>query len=100
MDLVRQILKLKKYWNNLECQRNTVVGAAGWAINDGSDVSEEVLIKDNLWYHQEDGYQYLFEHYSGYTKNWTYLNLLQRELLMLIQKKQQKQIILLKNLVH
>ena len=44
------------------------------AINGGSGVSEEVLIKDNLWYHQGDDYQYLFEHYSGYTKNWTIEN--------------------------
>ena len=35
----------KKYWKNLECQRNTIVGTAGWAINGGSGVSEEVLIK-------------------------------------------------------
>ena len=60
----------KKYWKNLECQRNTVVGTAGWAINGGSGVSENVLIKDNLWYHQGGGYPYLIEHYSGYTKNW------------------------------
>ena len=60
----------KKHWKNLECQRNTIVGTAGWAINGGSGVSEEVLIKDNLWYHQGGGYPYLIEHYSGYAKNW------------------------------
>ena len=60
----------KKHWKNLECQRNTIIGTAGWAINGGSGVSEEVLIKDNLWYHQGGGYPYLIEHYSGYAKNW------------------------------
>ena len=60
----------KKHWKNLECQRNIVVGTAGWAINGGSGVSEDVLIKDNLWYHQGGGYPYLIEHYSGYAKNW------------------------------
>ena len=60
----------KKHWKNLECQRNIIVGTAGWAINGGSGVSEDVLIKDNLWYHQGGGYPYLIEHYSGYAKNW------------------------------
>ena len=64
----------KKHWKNLECQRNTIVGTAGWAINGGSGVSEEVLIKDNLWYHQGGGYPYLIEHYSGYAKNWAVEN--------------------------
>ena len=64
----------KKHWKNLECQRNTIVGTAGWAINGGSGVSEDVLIKDNLWYHQGGGYPYLIEHYSGYAKNWAIEN--------------------------
>ena len=64
----------KKYWKNLECQKNTIVGATRWAINGSSSVSEEVLIKDNLWYHQGGYYPYLLEHYSGYTKNWTIEN--------------------------
>ena len=60
----------KKCWRNLECQRNTVVGSTGWAINGNSRVSENVLIKDNIWLHQGGGYPYELEFYSGFAKNW------------------------------
>lgn len=64
----------KKCWKNLECQRNTVVGSTGWAINGNSRVSENVLIKDNIWLHQGGGYPYELEFYSGFAKNWTFDN--------------------------
>lgn len=64
----------KKCWRNLECQRNTVVGSTGWAINGNSRVSENVLIKDNIWLHQGGGYPYELEFYSGFAKNWTFDN--------------------------
>ena len=64
----------KKCWRNLECQRNVVVGSTGWAINGNSRVSENVLIKDNIWLHQGGGYPYELEFYSGFAKNWTFDN--------------------------
>ena len=64
----------KKCWKNLECQRNVVVGSTGWAINGNSRVSENVLIKDNIWLHQGGGYPYELEFYSGFAKNWTFDN--------------------------
>ena len=64
----------KKCWKNLECQRNVVVGSTGWAINGNSRVSEDVLIKDNIWLHQGGGYPYELEFYSGFAKNWIFDN--------------------------
>lgn len=49
----------------MELQRNLIVGSAGWAINGNSRVSEDFLIKDNIWLHQGGGYPYLIEFYSG-----------------------------------
>lgn len=60
----------KKCWKNMELQRNLIVGSAGWAINGSSRVSEDFLIKDNVWLHQGGGYPYLIEFYSGFAKNW------------------------------
>ena len=60
----------KKCWKNMELQRNLIVGSAGWAINSNSRVSEDFLIKDNVWLHQGGGYPYLIEFYSGFAKNW------------------------------
>ena len=60
----------KKCWKNMEMQRNLIVGSAGWAINGNSRVSEDFLIKDNVWLHQGGGYPYLIEFYSGFAKNW------------------------------
>lgn len=60
----------KKCWKNMELQRNLIVGSAGWAINGNSRVSEDFLIKDNVWLHQGGGYPYLIEFYSGFAKNW------------------------------
>ena len=60
----------KKCWKNMELQRNVVVGSAGWAINGNSRVSEDFIIKDNIWLHQGGGYPYLIEFYSGFAKNW------------------------------
>lgn len=60
----------KKCWKNMELQRNLVVGSAGWAINGNSRISEDFLIKDNIWLHQGGGYPYLIEFYSGFAKNW------------------------------
>ena len=60
----------KKCWKNMELQRNLIVGSAGWAINGNSRVSEDFLIKDNIWLHQGGGYPYLIEFYSGFAKNW------------------------------
>ena len=60
----------KKCWKNMELQRNLIVGSAGWAINGNSRVSEDFLIKDNIWIHQGGGYPYLIEFYSGFAKNW------------------------------
>ena len=60
----------KKCWKNMELQRNLIVGSAGWAINGSSRVSEDFLIKDNIWLHQGGGYPYLIEFYSGFAKNW------------------------------
>lgn len=60
----------KKCWRNMELQRNLVVGSAGWAINGNSRISEDFLIKDNVWLHQGGGYPYLIEFYSGFAKNW------------------------------
>ena len=60
----------KKCWKNMELQRNLIVGSAGWAINGSSRISEDFLIKDNIWLHQGGGYPYLIEFYSGSAKNW------------------------------
>ncbi len=60
----------KKCWKNMELQRNLIVGSAGWAINGNSRISEDFLIKDNIWVHQGGGYPYLIEFYSGFAKNW------------------------------
>ena len=60
----------RKCWKNMELQRNLVVGSAGWAINGNSRISEDFLIKDNIWLHQGGGYPYLIEFYSGFAKNW------------------------------
>ena len=60
----------KKCWKNMELQRNLIVGSAGWAINGNSRISEDFLIKDNIWLHQGGGYPYLIEFYSGFAKNW------------------------------
>ena len=60
----------RKYWKNMELQRNLIVGSAGWAINGNSKVSEDFLIKENIWLHQGGGYPYLIEFYSGFAKNW------------------------------
>lgn len=60
----------KKCWKNMELQRNLIVGSAGWAINGSSRVSEDFIIKDNIWLHQGGGYPYLIEFYSGFAKNW------------------------------
>ena len=60
----------KKCWKNMELQRNLIVGSAGWAINGCSRISEDFLIKDNIWLHQGGGYPYLIEFYSGFAKNW------------------------------
>lgn len=60
----------KKCWKNMELQRNLIVGSAGWAINGSSRISEDFLIKDNIWLHQGGGYPYLIEFYSGFAKNW------------------------------
>ena len=60
----------KKCWRNMELQRNLIVGSAGWAINGNSRISEDFLIKDNIWIHQGGGYPYLIEFYSGFAKNW------------------------------
>ena len=60
----------KKCWKNMELQRNLIVGSAGWAINGNSRISEDFLIKDNIWIHQGGGYPYLIEFYSGFAKNW------------------------------
>ena len=54
----------------MELQRNLIVGSAGWAINGNSRISEDFLIKDNIWLHQGGGYPYLIEFYSGFAKNW------------------------------
>lgn len=64
----------KKCWKNMELQRNLIVGSAGWAINGNSKVSEDFLIKDNIWLHQGGGYPYLIEFYSGFAKNWVIEN--------------------------
>ena len=64
----------KKYWKNMELQRNTVVGSTGWAINGNSRISENFLIKDNIWLHQGGGYPYELEFYSGFAKNWVFDN--------------------------
>lgn len=60
----------RKCWKNMELQRNLIVGSAGWAINGNSRISEDFLIKDNIWLHQGGGYPYLMEFYSGFAKNW------------------------------
>ena len=60
----------KKCWKNMELQRNVIVGSTGWAINGNSRVSEDFVIKDNVWLHQGGGYPYLIEFYSGFAKNW------------------------------
>ena len=60
----------KKCWKNMKLQRNLIVGSAGWAINGSSRISEDFLIKDNIWLHQGGGYPYLIEFYSGSAKNW------------------------------
>ena len=60
----------KKCWKNIELQRNSIIGTAGWAINGNSRVSENFLIKDNIWFHQGGGYPYLMEFYSGFSKDW------------------------------
>ena len=64
----------KKCWKNMELQRNTVVGSTGWAINGNSRISENFLIKDNIWLHQGGGYPYELEFYSGFAKNWVFDN--------------------------
>ena len=60
----------RKCWKNMELQRNLIVGSTGWAINGNGRISEDFLIKDNIWLHQGGGYPYLIEFYSGFAKNW------------------------------
>ena len=64
----------KKCWKNMELQRNLIVGSTGWAINGNSRISENFLIKDNIWLHQGGGYPYELEFYSGFAKNWVFDN--------------------------
>ena len=64
----------KKCWKNMELQRNLIVGSTGWAINGNSRISEDFLIKDNIWLHQGGGYPYELEFYSGFAKNWIFDN--------------------------
>ena len=64
----------KKCWKNMELQRNLIVGSTGWAINGNSRISEDFLIKDNIWLHQGGGYPYELEFYSGFAKNWVFDN--------------------------
>lgn len=64
----------KKCWKNMELQRNLIIGSTGWAINGNSRISEDFLIKDNIWLHQGGGYPYELEFYSGFAKNWVFDN--------------------------
>ena len=64
----------KKCWKNMELQRNLIIGSTGWAINGNGRVSENFLIKDNIWLHQGGGYPYELEFYSGFAKNWVFDN--------------------------
>lgn len=60
----------KKCFDNVSIQRNYIHGAAGWAINGASRITQNVIIKDNYWYHCGGGYPYTLEFYSGEAKNW------------------------------
>ena len=60
----------KKCFDNVSVQRNYIHGAAGWAINGASRITQNVIIKDNYWYHCGGGYPYTLEFYSGEAKNW------------------------------
>ena len=60
----------KKCFDNVSIQRNYIRGAAGWAINGASRITQNVIIKDNYWYHCTGGYPYTIEFYSGEAKNW------------------------------
>lgn len=60
----------KKCFDNVSVQRNYIHGAAGWAINGASRITQNVIIKDNYWYHCGGGYPYTLEFYSGEAKDW------------------------------
>ena len=59
----------KKCFENVELIGNTIIGSGGWAINGASRITQNVIIKDNYWYHCGGGYPYLFSLYSGICKN-------------------------------